>query len=393
MLEPPQAPRTLLFCTAWADSAELWRSRYGKWLSHVLCSRLRYAQVLLVDDGSPVQPVLDNSTAVAAERLPPDCPSTPVVLAHFSGRLGRSSTLEYPGWWRSFFFAAQYAAKYAFDKVIHIESDTFVLSDALTDYLNATQSGWTALWSPYHGSPETCIQVIGRDQILCYLDMSKEPYSPGYAGRPAETVLPFTQVECCFKGDRYGEYRTDLPLDADWASQVPASTAVWSGVAPKAQRVLALSIDEIAVCAHPALYPRDAWTCLPSLQDPSAALLAARLDAAVPGDLDAVQLTVRSAPGLIPDLPLGSVRRHLHADGELLIQLRPSFTKERLDAVVRSALQGGFMARGGTLVRGRGDLLIFARDDDPRAPALRDERLLRRLQLAAQGQGVRLPGG
>jgi hypothetical protein len=393
MLEPAEARRTLLFCTTWADSADLWRLRYGKWLTHVLHSRLRYAQVLLVDDGSPVQPAMDDSTVVAAEQLPLDCPSTRVVLAHFSSRLGRPATLEYPGWWRSFFLAAQYAAKYSFDKVIHIESDTFVLSDALTDYVNAIQSGWTALWSPYHGLPETCIQVIGADQIPRYLDMSKESYSPGYAGRLAETILPFTQVECCFKGDRYGEYRTDLPLDADWASQVSASTAVWSGRAPKAQQVLALSMDEVAIAAHPALYPRDAWTCLPGLKDRSAAALAARLDDAVPSDLDAVQLTVRSASSETPSLPLRGVRRHLRADGELLIQMRPSFTKERLDAVARSALQEGFVARSGAMLPGRGDLLIFARDDDPRAPALRDERLLRRLQLAAQGQGVRLLSG
>jgi hypothetical protein len=392
MYDPAMPRKTLLFCTTWSDSADLWRLRYGKWLAHVGNSGLAYTQALLVDDGSPVLPQIEDLEVVAAERLPHDRPSRPVVLAHFSNRLGRPSTLDYPGWWRSFFFAAQYAAKYFFDKIIHVEADAFVLSDSLIHYLNSIESGWTALWSPYHGLPETCIQVIGRDQIPRCLGMGKEPYAQNHAGRLAETILPFTLVESCFKGDRYGEYRTELPLDADWASQVSASTAVWSGRPPSAQRVLALSIGGAAIPAHPALYQRDAWSCVADLRD-SAAALAAHLDADSPNDLDAIQLTVQSAAAEVASLPFGSVRRHLRADGELLIQLRPSLGKERLDAVVRSALRDGLVVCGGAMLPARGDLLIAARDDDSRAPALRNERLLRRLHLAAQGQGTRLPSG
>jgi hypothetical protein len=385
--------KALLFCTTWADSADLWRLRYGKWLAHVLRSRLDYAQVLLVDDGSPLQPQIGDLAVIDAERLPADCPSTRIVLAHFSNRLGRPATLDYPGWWRSFFFAAQYASKYSFDKIIHIESDAFVLSDALTDYLNATHLGWTALWCPYHGLPETCIQVIGRDQLPACLGIAREPYAPGYVGRLAETLLPFTQVECCFKGDRYGEYRTELPLDADWASQVSLSTAVWSGGAPSPQAVLAVSIGEKAIPPHPALYQYDAWNRLASVAHPSAAVLATRMDGAMPSGLDAIQVSVQCDSGEVPGLPLGSLRRHLRADGELLIQIRPSLGKERLDAVARSALQSGFVVCGGAVVHGRGDFMIMACVDDPRTPALRNERLLKRLQLAAQRQGARLPSG
>ncbi len=385
--------RTLLFCTTWADSADLWRLRYGKWLAHVLHSPLHYAQVLLVDDGSPLRPPIEDLAVLDAERLPADCPAAKIVFARFANRLGRPGALDYPGWWRSFFLAAQYAANYGFDKIIHVESDAFVLSAALSGYLNAIDSGWTALWCPYHGVPETCIQVIGRDQLRACLGIAREPYAPRFVGRVAETLLPFTQIESCFKGDRYGEYRTDLPLDADWASQVPIGTAVWSGSAPDAKKVLAVSIGGTPIPPHPALYQHDAWSRVASVADPDAAVLATRLAEVAPGSLDAIQASVSSGSGEAPGLPLGGLRRLLRADGELLVQLRPSLGKERLDTVARSALQAGLVVCGGAVVPRRGDFLIIARDDDPRTPSLRNERLLRRLQLATQAQGSRLPGG
>jgi hypothetical protein len=126
---------------------------------------------------------------------------------------------------------------------------------------------------------------------------------------------------------------------------------------------------------------------------PNAAALAPRIDGLGLGSLDAIQLSAHCDSGETPSLPLGSLRTLLRADAELLIQIRPSVGKERLDAVARSASQSGFVVCGGAIVAKRGDYLIIARDDDPRTPSLRNERLLRRLHLATQGQGARLPGG
>jgi hypothetical protein len=127
------------------------------------------------------------------------------------------------------------------------------------------------------------------------------------------------------------------------------------------------------------------------VQDRDATALCERMEASGWSDLDAVQLTIRwpSREGL--SLPLRSVRRRLSADGELLVQVRPSCGKEQLDTIARSALGEGFAVRSGAIAPGRGDFLIFSRDDDPREPVARDERLRRRLHLVAQSRGARLP--
>jgi hypothetical protein len=40
-----------------------------------------------------------------------------------------------------------------------------------------------------------------------------------------EITLPFTHVEQGFAGDRYAEYRSDIPEDADYAAQtLPSMT-------------------------------------------------------------------------------------------------------------------------------------------------------------------------
>ena len=197
--------KTLLFCTAWSTSDVVWQHRYGKWLNHVLHGGVHFDQVLMVDDGSSVLPKSFEMAHFDPENLPASQPASSVVFGTFSKHLGRLGGANYPGWWRSFGFGVRYAKRYGFNKVVHIESDSFVLSQNLATYLNQLDRGWTTLWCPRWKFPETCIQVINEDCFASYDSVMSKPYGE-FIGRVAEHVLPFTQVERCFKGDRYGEY-------------------------------------------------------------------------------------------------------------------------------------------------------------------------------------------
>ena len=206
--------RTLVFCTAYAANQDTWERRYRRWLDAILASDLAADQILLVDDGSPVLPDWDDVTIVD-EAGPHE---GRVILHHFPDRLGRRSVLDFPGWYRSFCHAARHAEAGGFDKIVHIESDTFLITPRLRAYVNGLTDGWTALWCPSHEFAETAVQIMAGSAAIAFLDLSRQPYET-FAGREFEIQLPFTHVERGFIGDRYGEYDAPVPRDADYAVQ------------------------------------------------------------------------------------------------------------------------------------------------------------------------------
>jgi hypothetical protein len=211
--------KTLLFCTSYASTQAGWQGRYKRWLDFFGRSPLQRDQILLIDDGSPVLPAWRGVRMLT--ELPERQPNDKVVFFHFEKNLGRSAVRVYPGWFRSFAFAAVYARKYGFDKVVHVESDSFVFSERLVRFIDGLQSGWTTFWCPRWGFPETCLQVICADQMESFLELSTIDYDSVLTDLAIETVLPFTDVRKDFIGDRYGEYMSWLPEDADYGCQIP----------------------------------------------------------------------------------------------------------------------------------------------------------------------------
>ncbi|MCX7382817.1 MAG: hypothetical protein NT133_15690 [Alphaproteobacteria bacterium] len=206
--------RTLVFCTAYAANQDIWERRYRRWLDAILASDLAADQILLVDDGSPVLPDWDDATIV--DQAGPH--EGHVVLHHFADRLGRRSLLDFPGWYRSFCHAARHAEAGGFDKIVHIESDTYLITPRVRGYVNSITEGWTALWCPRHGFAETAIQIMAGNGATAYRALADRPHSD-FAGREFEIQLPFSHVERGFIGDRYGETAAPVPRDADYAVQ------------------------------------------------------------------------------------------------------------------------------------------------------------------------------
>jgi hypothetical protein len=212
--------KTLVFCTAYtgrtANPWEGWDVRYKRWLRAIRLSELDYDQILIVDDGSPTLPRWPNTAVLTV--LPSGQPTADVVVFHFPDNLGRPAGYDYPGWYRSFTFAADYAKAFGFEKIVHIESDAFLISRRMQLYCNSITNDWVTFMGPRHNYPETGIQVIAGDGLERFYSISALPYSE-FRGKPVETLLPFTRVESRFVGDRFGEYLSYVPPDADWAMQ------------------------------------------------------------------------------------------------------------------------------------------------------------------------------
>ena len=219
-MSSPSPRKTLVFCTAYAPTRDLWERRYRVWLDAILRSQLKHDQILIVDDGSPVLPDWPD-TVITGETMPMR-PEAPVSLFHFRDNLGRPRDTYFPGWLRSFFFAAAYARLFGFDKIVHIESDAFLITPRVQAYFNSVTEGWVALWCPRYGMPESGLQIVAGSAIERCAAFGRRSFDTPDAD-VIEKVLPFTHVETGFIGDRYGEYQDHIPRDADYVMQIRAT--------------------------------------------------------------------------------------------------------------------------------------------------------------------------
>lgn len=221
--EPTAGPKTLVFCTAHVDDETVWDGRYRRWFDAVAASGLRHATALMVDDGSPALSDWPDVTVLReGQGL---ATAAPRVLFHFAENRGRRGLFDFPGWHRSFTFAAEFAGVNGFDKVVHVESDAFVVSQRLRRHIDGLDEGWTAFWCPSHGFPEITIQVMAGAGLAAYRAFCTSVPHAALVGRPYEEQLPFTAVERGFVGDRYGERLPYVPAEADYAAQAPEADA------------------------------------------------------------------------------------------------------------------------------------------------------------------------
>ncbi len=259
--------RTFLFSTAFFGVDKVFDEapwRYPKWIEYYSRNLGAFGadRLFLIDDGSnpafihlPGVTVVDVSTG-----LPTELPSGP-ILFRFASHLGKLRPWippgghGFPGWWRSFTFSLVLAERYGYSKIIHAESDLFVISQRLADRISLIDTGWTAFantanrdwmtslkqprcrWDSnyqhwrkrfryllfpvgYPNYPESALQVICRDRfesLRVFLDLGLDYWRNNDL---AEHALPFDRVDNTFNGMRYGEYLiNDYPRDADYVAQ------------------------------------------------------------------------------------------------------------------------------------------------------------------------------
>ena len=207
----------LIFCTCYADSPVVWESRYRRWINAIKRSSLTWWQILIVDDGSPCVPDWPDATFVdEGAPIPPDAE---LVVYRFKQRLGRSGIRNYPGWYRSFCFAGRYARAAGIEKVIHLESDAFLISSRIQEAFDSFREGWATVYVERYSMPESAIQVIAGSAIETLSAFCQVPYE-ARLDLTIENEIPFTDVFKEFRGGRYGETLDYIPSDAEWAVQV-----------------------------------------------------------------------------------------------------------------------------------------------------------------------------
>jgi hypothetical protein len=199
--------KTLLFCTSYAANLNEWEGRYKKWLNFHREYGPRADCIAIIDDGSPVLPEWKTESDRDGK------------IIHFPNNLGRQAHLEYPGWYRSFAYASKMAKRDGYEKVIHVESDAFLVSKRICEWVDSLTHGWHVMWCPKHNFHESAIQVICSDQIEAYSEFCSKDYE-AYRGQLMDRMFPYTQTHKEFNGDRYGEYLSEIPLNADYACQV-----------------------------------------------------------------------------------------------------------------------------------------------------------------------------
>ncbi|WP_451987997.1 tetratricopeptide repeat protein [Azospirillum endophyticum] len=201
-----QRSKTLIFCTSYIENEKSWDERYRIWLKYYRSSMLAHHKMCMIDDGGKYNPDYGD-----------------LIFHRFENRLGRKSDTDFPGWWRSFLFSVEVAKREGCNKIVHIESDAFLLSNRIMIYIDSIQNGWISFWCRRWQMPESAIQVICEDNFDKLAKLSEHDPNSEFFLESAESLLPFTKAIKVFKGDRYGEYIDHIPDDADYVCQLSGS--------------------------------------------------------------------------------------------------------------------------------------------------------------------------
>lgn len=212
---------TLVFCTSYMPNQEEWELRYTRWLEH---HRKVFPKepLVMIDDGSeylPDEPGISINTDMENFQV-----GDRASIYHFPDRLGRHAVHNFPGWFRSFTFSVVIARKLNLKKIVHIESDSFILTENALELINTMTGGWTAFWCPRWRMPESAFQIICEDKFASLEQVRTSSFATRYANKIMEKSLPFTRVDRSLCGNRYGEFRSKVPSYADFAVQVRSAT-------------------------------------------------------------------------------------------------------------------------------------------------------------------------
>lgn len=178
--------------------------------------------------------VLDNCSPIEVlQEFRKDLDPRVKVLS-FDVHYDRPSHLDYKYLWRAVWYIKWIMDKDqplgAYEKVIYMDNDFFVLSDRMFQYLKDIKEGWTTFWSKMHNFPETGCHIITNTckEYKKFVSLSNEEFINTYNGQTMENVLLCTHVENFFVGDRYGE--SESPPESfeglDYWAQMKTETIV-----------------------------------------------------------------------------------------------------------------------------------------------------------------------
>jgi hypothetical protein len=210
--------KTCIVTTIWLDN-EIYKQKLIKLLGYYLTELrgLNFSHFYIIDNGSDPQEIRKIQSLVIGE---------PVSFIRYTEHFDRPSHLDYKYLWRSVYTMKDILKNY--DKVIYIDSDFYILSSKMVDYINKLDSGFTTFFCPKHGFPETGSYVLTKDckNYSNFVNKPWDQFVQDNNNHVMETRLPVTHIEKNLTGNRYSEYPMDIPDDADFSGQTLLETKV-----------------------------------------------------------------------------------------------------------------------------------------------------------------------
>ena len=136
--------------------------------------------------------------------------------------LQRGLNYDYPYCWRGLHHIRRLILE-GYDKIICIDSDTFVLTKRLANYIKNSNSGWEAFWSPKYQWPTSEFHILNKDKFEFFMGYTSTPWER-MNGQCQERALPFSKITKSFIGDRYGEMRIPQQPEHDYYGQCAVET-------------------------------------------------------------------------------------------------------------------------------------------------------------------------
>lgn len=146
------------------------------------------------------------------------------TLFRFEERLRRLDVADgYIYCWRAVYALRSLFAGY--DKIIFIDSDAYVLSRRLINFIKTCNHGFQSFWCPRHSFPESSLFILNRDAYPVFEKYCDELSYEDRARRSTrmETSLPFTRVSHDFNIDRFGEDNPPPPQSREMDAYLQAN--------------------------------------------------------------------------------------------------------------------------------------------------------------------------
>ena len=120
----------------YVENVDQWRVRARRWLDYHVQLPLERDAIFIIDDASPYVP--DDADVRVIDAIPASLDPGPAAwLYRFGEREGRTGMRGHRGWWRSFLYSLDIARTLGFDKIVHVESDAYLLSHVVHDWPEA----------------------------------------------------------------------------------------------------------------------------------------------------------------------------------------------------------------------------------------------------------------
>lgn len=211
----------ILFSLCWLG--EDWRiDRNIKWLAYhkKLKQQLGYDKIIFVDNASSLENLRLLGGVLFDDKGNLLCDGDKdLEIYRYNEHLSRTGVWEYPYCWRGLKWLQDYIKNNNITKIIFLDTDFFILSGKLANYVKNLDSGWVSFYCKRHNFPEAAFHICCKDSLSKLFSIDIPSYTH-YNNQHMEYILPFTHVNKIeFVGDRYGEFGKKQEPDMDYYGQ------------------------------------------------------------------------------------------------------------------------------------------------------------------------------